>query len=117
MIYKIGTKKKSEAYDLKKLKTIISFGREIYDGVITLNNGVEELINLKNKIDKFNAYPKPKCWNKKEEKVLTYENANRLKGRQKIFHIFESKIFLLGNQIHGKGLKTLTSKQMHQDFQ
>ena len=79
LIYKIGTKKKCEAYDLKKLKTIISFGREIYDGVITLNDGVEELINLKNEIDKFNAYPKPKYWNKKEEKVLTYENANRLK--------------------------------------
>ena len=51
--YKTGNKEKDKTYDFKKFKTIRSFGREIYNGIITLNNAYEEQINLKSEIDKF----------------------------------------------------------------
>ena len=51
--------------------------------------------------------------NKKEEKLLTYENAERrLKRRHKVLNGFESKIFPIGKQTQGKGTKILTPKQM-----
>ena len=60
--YKTGNKKKSKAYDFQKLKTIRSFGREMYSGNI--------------EIDNFNQYTKPKSLEEKQEKVVTYENKN-----------------------------------------
>ena len=45
---------------------------------------------------------------------MTHENANRLLNeRQKGFHIFESKMFLL-KATQGKGLNTITPKKMLQ---
>ena len=46
LIYKRGNKKKSKIYDFQKFKTIRSFGREIYSSIITLNDTLEEQINL-----------------------------------------------------------------------
>ena len=60
LIYKRGNKKKSKIYDFQKFKTIRSFGREIYSSIITLNDTLEEQINLKDEIDKFNESSKPK---------------------------------------------------------
>ena len=60
LIYKRGNKKKSKIYDFQKFKTIRSFGREIYGSIITLNDTLEEQINLKDEIDKFNESSKPK---------------------------------------------------------
>ena len=57
------------------------------------------------------------------KKVRTLENVNRIyKGRQKVFHGIESKIFTTWKQAHGRGhlsdlatrLKILTPKQMLQ---
>ena len=44
-----------------------SFGREIYGGVIMLNDAFEEQINPKNQIDNFNEYTKPESPNKREK--------------------------------------------------
>ena len=74
--YKTGNKKKSKAYDFQKLKTIRSFGREMYCGNIELNDAFQEQIKLKHEIDHFNQYSKPKSLEEKEEKVVTYENKN-----------------------------------------
>ena len=94
LILKTGNKKKSKVYDFQKLKIIRSFGREICNGDIELNDAFEEQRKLKNEIDNFNQYTKPKSLKKEEEKVIAYEKENRLlKERQKVFNRFESKIF------------------------
>ena len=60
------------------------------------------LINLKN--------PRQKIKN-----ALTFDKAIRsLKGKQKVLNSFKSKIFLIGKQTQGKGIKILTPKQMLQ---
>ena len=49
-------------------------------------------IYLKSKINSFNEYTKPKNLSKKEDKVLTLENANRLlKERQKVLNRFKKQ--------------------------
>ena len=47
LIYKTGNKRKSKTCDFQKFKTMRSFGREIYNGAITLNDTFEEQIYLK----------------------------------------------------------------------
>ena len=60
------------------------------------------LINLKN--------PRQKIKN-----ALTFDKAIRsLKGKQKVLNSFKSKIFLIGKQTQGKGIKILTPTQMVQ---
>ena len=61
---------------------------------IALNDAFEEEINLKKWNWQFQWKYETKTQNKKEEKVVTYENSDRLlKGRQKFLNSFESKIF------------------------
>ena len=79
-------------------KAIRSFRREIYS-IITVNDTFEEQINLKNEIDNFNENTKLKKLNKKEKKLLTHENADKvLRGRSKVLNGFESKIVPRGKQ-------------------
>ena len=59
LIHKTDNKKKDETY-FQKSKTILSFGREIYSGILTLNDALEEQINLKDEIDKFKESTKLK---------------------------------------------------------
>ena len=60
------------------------------------------LINLKN--------PRQNIKN-----ALTFDKAIRsLKGKQKVLNSFKSKIFLIGKQTQGKGIKILTPTQMVQ---
>ena len=94
--------KKDKAY-FQKFKTIRSFGREIYSGIHTLNDALEEQINLKEEIDKFKESTKPKNLDTKEKKALAFENEIRLlKGKQKVLNAFESKILPTGKQTQGK---------------
>ena len=48
LIYKTGNKNRDKTYDFQKLKTTRSFGKEIYRGIVTLDNALEEQVNLKN---------------------------------------------------------------------
>ena len=47
LIYKTDSDKKDKIYDFQKVKTIRSSEREIYSGIIALNDASEEQINLK----------------------------------------------------------------------
>ena len=51
MICKTGNKKKEKTYHFQKLKWIRSFGKEIYSGILTLHDALEEQINLNDEID------------------------------------------------------------------
>ena len=106
--------KKNKTYDFQKFKKIRPFRREIYNGV-TLEYAIKEQINLKDAINKFEDFTKSKSWNKKEEKVLTFESVNKLlKRRQKVFNVFKSKMFPIRKATQGAGFKILTPKQMLQ---
>lgn len=47
-------------YDFEKIKIIQSFGRHIWNGIITLDTAAEEQINSKNKINEFHVTTKSK---------------------------------------------------------
>ena len=88
---------------------------EIYGGIITLDDALEKQIKLKDEIDRFKESTRLKVLEKKEQKVLTFNNTIRLfEGKQKVLNSFESKIFPIEKQAQGKGLKLLTLKQMLQ---
>ena len=98
LFYKTGKKKKSKTYYLQKFKTIISFGTEIYNSDFELNDAFKEQIKLKNQIDNFNQYTKPKSLYVKEEKVMNYKNPNRpFKGKKKFLKGLKAKYFQKSN--------------------
>ena len=53
LIDKTGNKKKDQTYDFQKFKTIRSFGREIYNNDLSLDDALERKIRLKDDIDFF----------------------------------------------------------------
>ena len=47
LIHKAGNKEKDKTNDFQKLKTIISFGREIYNDNLSQDDGLEQQVRLK----------------------------------------------------------------------
>ena len=80
LIYKTGTKKKDK--NISKFKTIRCFGREIYSGILTLDDALKEQISLKDEIGKFKESTKPKTQDKKKNKKLTFGNVLKAKYLQ-----------------------------------
>ena len=60
LMNKTGNKKKNKTYDFQKFKTIRSFGREIYNNDLSLDDALEQQIRLKDDIDIFKESAKPK---------------------------------------------------------
>ena len=60
LMNKTGNKKKNKMYDFQKFKTIRSFGREIYNNDLSLDDALEQQIRLKDDIDIFKESAKPK---------------------------------------------------------
>ena len=88
---------------------------EIYSDIITLDDALEKQIKLIDEIDRFKKSTRLKVLEKKEQKVLTFNNAIRLfEGKQKVLNGFESKIFPVEKLAQGKRLKLLTLKQIIQ---
>ena len=111
--------KKGKTYDFQKFKIITSFWREVFSGILTLNDGVEEQINLKYEADKFKDPTKPNNLppNKKRMRKKKKNNTNfskLLKGRKKALNGFESKTLPLGKHTQGEAIKILTPKQILQ---
>ena len=52
LIYQTGNRKKDKTFDFQKFKTIRSFGREIYNNDLSLNDVIEQ----KNKIKRLYLY-------------------------------------------------------------
>ena len=68
LIYKTGTKTKDKKYDFEKFKTITSFGREIYNNDLSLDDALEQKIILKNDVDISKESSKPKKQSQKKRK-------------------------------------------------
>ena len=98
-IYKTGHKKKDKTSNFQKFKTIRSFGREIYNNDLSLDDALELQIRLKDDINIFKESTKPKESIRKEKKALTLKNVIiLLNGRQKLLHDFENGMFPTGKQ-------------------
>ena len=82
-------------YSFKNVQTIKTFGRDIYEGKITLEKANEYQTNLLAQIIDFRANSKSKSQEKKQEKEIALKNLyNFFEGREKILDAFECKIFL-----------------------
>ena len=100
LVYKESTKK---TYDFRKFRTIRTFGEDIYNGEITLEEADEYQENLLDEIKNF--YDKARLW-KPQKKNLKENTLNTLRdfysARQIILNDFKSKIFLMKSK--GSGL-------------
>ena len=105
-------------YSFKNFQTIKTFGRDIYDGTITLEEADKYQTALLAEIMNFRKNTEPRSQEKMQEKEIVLKNLyNFSEGREKVLEVFESIIFLtksegagILNPDHSK-LKILTSKQ------
>ena len=87
--------KKCKTYQFQKFKTIRSFGREIYNNNLSLDDAIEQQIILKGNNDKvFKETLKPKESIKNEKSKVLKNAIIILNRRQKVLNAFESGIFL-----------------------
>ena len=106
-------------YDFRTFNTIRTFGEDIYEGKITLEEADEDQSDLADQINKFIEETRSKNYDKKQEKKTVIENLRDfLNAREMVLNGFKSKIFETkstgtGLKDHFK-LKVLTSKQMLQ---
>ena len=102
-------------YSFKNFQTIKTFGRDIYEGKITIEEADKYQTNLLAEIMNFRKNTKPRSQEKKQEKEIVLENLHNL-----FEDAFENKTFStkskgagILNRDHSK-LKVLTPKQMLQ---
>ena len=94
-------------YDFQNFQTIRTFGRDIYNGEISLEEANEDQETLLDEIVYFNKKTKPRNERKKQEKEDVIKNLhNFYNGRKKVINAFNSKIF----PIKTKGTGYLESK-------
>ena len=108
-------------YDFRTFNTIRTFGEDIYEGKLTLQEADQDQSDLADQINNFIKETRPKNYDKKQDKKIVTKNLrNFLKAREMVLHGFKNKIFLtkstgtgLFNTDNSK-LKILTPKQMLQ---
>ena len=82
-------------YDFRTFNTIRTFGEDIYDGKITLEEADEDQTDLADKINEFTKEERPKNYDKKQEKKIVTKNLRHfLNAREMVLNGFKSKIFL-----------------------
>ena len=65
---KLVYKASGNTYDFRKFQTIRTFGEDIYDGKITLEEADKDQSDLANEIKNFNEKTRRKSYKKKQEK-------------------------------------------------
>ena len=106
---------------MRNFRTIKTFGRDIYEGNITLDEANIDQDNLLMGIRNFNSRTRPQNDMKIQEKKIVLKNLYTLfDAREILLDGFESRIFLIKSKGLGvlntnqSKLKILTSKQMLQ---
>ena len=117
LVYDAGKYK----YDFTKFNTIRTFGEDIYNGKITLEEADEDQSDLTDEINEFTKKTRLKSDKKKRKREIVKENLyNFFEAREMVLNVFESKIFLIKStgtgilNIDNSKLKILTPKQMLQ---
>ena len=108
-------------YSFENFQTIKTFGRDICEGKIIIEEADEYQANLLVEIMNFKKNTKSRNRGKKQEKEIVLKNLYDFwQGREKVLNAFESKTFLtkskgaaILNPHHSK-LKILTPKQVLQ---
>ena len=81
-------------YSFQNFRTIRSFGRDIYNGEITLKEANEDQASLLNEIMNFRDKTKSEDGEKKKKKKDVLTNLYKFfEGREKVLNGFDSKIF------------------------
>ena len=113
--------KQINTYDFRKFNTIGTFGKDIYNGKISLEEADESQSDLLDEIKTFNDKTRPKTFWQKEIKEITLDNLNNFyQARAMVLNGFKSKIFLKEStgtgifNIDNSKLKILTPKEMLQ---
>ena len=76
-------------YDFKNFPTIRTFGEDIYDGEITIEEADRNQLHLARKITDFNMKTRPKSERKKQEKENVEKNLyNFYEGREMVLNEF-----------------------------
>ena len=82
-------------YNFRNFQTIRTFGIDIYDGEITLEDADKDQSDLLNEIKNFYDKTRPKNYKKKQEKEITLNSLYKLYDtREMVIKGFKSKIFL-----------------------
>ena len=110
MVYKSTNK----TYDFRNFKTILAFGNEITNNVISMVTANVEQANLISHIEDFMKKTKPRDPELKKMKSDVLNRVNGLlKGRQIVYKAFKSRIVeKLEEKQKCEGLKILTPNQM-----
>ena len=112
------------AYSFKNFSTIRTFGRDIYEGEITLEKADEDQSNLLNEIVNFRDKTRPQNDKKKQEKDIILKNLyNFIEAREILLDRFDSRIFLIKSKSSGLSntdqskLKILKLNKRFKDYQ
>ena len=110
-------------YDFRNFKTTRTFGKDIYEGKITLEEVNNEQSNLVHDIRNLNSKTRPQNdKKKKKEKLFLKTCLIFFEGREKVLNAVASKIFIIKSKGSGilntnqSKLKILMPKQMLQRF-
>ena len=89
-------------YNFQNFRTMNTFGRDIFNGAITLKKGDKHQSDLLFKILNFRKQVKPLKSEKKQQKEDVLENLyNLFEGREILLNVFDRKIFPI--KIEGTG--------------
>ena len=106
---------------LENFKKIRTFGKDIHEGKITLEEADKDQSDLLNEIKNFSDKTRPKNYKKKQEKEIVHDNLYKFfAAREMVLNDFKSKIFLTKStgtgilNTNNSKLKILMSKQMLQ---
>ena len=81
-------------YSFKNFQTIKTFGRDIYEGKITIKEADEYQADLLTEIMNFRKNTKPRSQEKKREKEIFLQNLyNVFEGRKKFLKLLKAKCF------------------------
>ena len=118
---KLAYKAREYTYSFQNFQTIRTFGRDIYNGELTLKAADENQANLLAEVMNFKKKAKRQDPEKKQEKKDVFKNlCNFFEGREKVLNAFDSKIFPIKTKGSGyleskpSNFKILTPKQMLQ---
>ena len=118
---KLLYKASGNTYDFRKFQTIRTFGKDIYEGQINLEEAVKDQPDLLNKIKNFSEKMRPKSYKKRQEKEIVSDSLYKLyNGREMVLNGFKRKIFLIKSKgsgilnIDNSKLKIVTPKEMIQ---
>ena len=108
-------------YDFRNFRTVRTFGRDIYENIISLEEAYKDQNNLVRDIKDFKYKTRPQNNDKKQEKEIFLKNLlNFFDARELVLNGFSSRIFLIKSKGPGllntdkSKLKILTPKQMLQ---